>query len=104
MTRITRESKDSPETRGTRVPRNQSRAGAAVSGAESFPQFAIVPGNSRVAADAARETQVTRLLRCCQLLWLRTAVVSITDVQLLLIGCEMRLLQRLAATVGQVLG
>lgn len=94
----------SPETCRTRVPRDQSRARTAVSRAESFPQFAVVPGDSRVTAYAARQSQITRFLRCRQLLRFRAVAMHIADVQLLFIGAEVRLLQRLAtAAVRQIL-
>lgn len=88
----------SPETCRTRISRDQSRTGTAVSRAESFPQFTIVPGDSWVAAYTACQSQITRLLRCRQLR-LRAAAMSIAGVQLLLTGSEMRFLQRLVATV-----
>jgi len=81
--RFTRQRKSdagaSPETCRTRVPGDQSRAGTAVSRAESFPQFTVVPSDSRIATYTACQSQITRLLRCRQLR-LRAAAMSIAGV------------------------
>lgn len=82
--RCKRDADASPETCRTRVPRDQPRARTAVPRAESFPQFTVVPGDSRVAAYAARQSQITRLLRCRQLRI--GAAAGIAGVQLLLGG------------------
>lgn len=68
-----------PETCWASVSSDQPGPRATVPRSKSFPEFAIVSVDPGITADATRQAQVTRFLHC-QLLWFRTASMTIADV------------------------